>query len=131
MLPGQINNLFNLAGCDVTGLDAADTTSSSMHFEHDTHGFFMVHAKDGFEYLDDKRHRREIIVQQQYLVERWWVDINRLSFEERGAFLGFSMGCHGHNLRSERQIFNGFVIKSPLNPPDRLCAAAKIIVKTC
>ncbi len=112
MFPGQINNLFDFAGRDVAGVDAANTATFGMHFKHDTHGAFMIHPENVLQNVDDEIHGGEIVIQQEHLIERWWTQIHRFSFENSGAFLGFSVSSHGHNLRVEGQIFNGFVIKA-------------------
>ena len=111
MRPGQIDNLLHLAGGNIARVDPADTATLSVYFKHDTHGAFMIHPENILQNVNDEIHGGEIVIQQEHLIERWWTQIHRFSFENSGAFLGFSMVSHGHNLRLEGQIFNGFGIK--------------------
>lgn len=106
MRPGQIDNLLHLAGGNIARVDPADTATLSVYFKHDTHGAFLVHSEDMLQHMDNKIHGGEIVVEQQHLIERRWADGGVFAFKERGAFLGFAMGCHGVNVRPVRQIFN-------------------------
>lgn len=106
MFPGQIGNLFHLAGGNVASVNPADATALGVYFEHDTHGAFLIHPEDALQHMNDKVHGREIVIEQQHLVERRRSNDGVFAFKERGAFLGFAMGCHGVNVRPVRQIFN-------------------------
>ncbi len=71
MFPSQINNLFDFAGGDVASVDAANTPTFGVYFKHDTHGAFMIHPENILQNVNDEIHGGEIVIQQEYLIERW------------------------------------------------------------
>ncbi|EXI76775.1 MAG: hypothetical protein AW07_00174 [Candidatus Accumulibacter sp. SK-11] len=62
-------DLFYLGGSDVARVNATDPSAFRVHFEHDPRCLFTIHCKEPLQNDDHEVHRREIIVQQQHLVQ--------------------------------------------------------------
>lgn len=107
MLPGQIGNLFHLAGGDIAGKDATDTAAFIVDLKHDTCGALKVHPEDHREHVNDEIHGRKVVVKQQHLVKRGRTNSGVFPLEDCSAFLGFTMTGHGVNVRGLGRFFNG------------------------
>jgi CspA family cold shock protein len=82
VLAGKGRNLFNLGGGDVAGVNPGEAATLVVDFEHDSRRLFSVHAKKLLQHGDHEIHRREIVVEQQYLVQRRQLRPRPLRFEK-------------------------------------------------
>ena len=63
MLSGKINDLFNFACCNVTGIDTADATPFSVYRHHDTCRTIFIHPEDGLKDVHDEIHWCEVVIE--------------------------------------------------------------------
>ena len=66
---GKGADLFDLGRCDILRIDPAHAASFVMDFEHDSSRLFAVFCEKFHQDEDDEVHRREVVVEQQHLVE--------------------------------------------------------------
>ena len=71
-LLGITVHLHHLGLGNVTREDSANSLSTGMNMHHDLGSALTVEAEKTLQYLDDKPHRRVIIVEQHHL-EHWWL----------------------------------------------------------
>ena len=74
-------DLFNLGGRDVARVNATNSPTLGVDFQHDSRRVFSIHPKKPLQNHDNEVHRCEIVVQQQDLVQRRRFELRRSCFE--------------------------------------------------
>jgi hypothetical protein len=70
MLTREGHHLSDLGLGNLVGEHATHALTFGMHFEHDPSCSRAVHGEDALEHIYDELHRREIVVQEDDLIER-------------------------------------------------------------
>ena len=70
MAAREIHHLRHLGFGDLMAKDPDNGHALLVHHQHDLESLCMGHAKEPLENMHDEFHRRIVVVQQQYLVER-------------------------------------------------------------
>lgn len=69
MLPGKIHHLRHLGFGDLIGEDAALSHAMIVDVKHDAGRLFRVLLKEALQDMDDKFHRRVIVIQKQNAIQ--------------------------------------------------------------
>ncbi len=91
MLPCHLVYNGDLGLSDFAGINARYACSLLVHVEHDSGSFLGILGKDGLQDHDDKVHGSVIVIVEDDLIQRWFLqDIpscSLLSFLKNGIFL--------------------------------------------
>ncbi len=75
MLAGKIVHLLDFRLRHVAGKNPAHPDAARMYMEHDLGGLFLIHAEKILQNQHDKLHGGEIIIQEQDLEHRRWLQL--------------------------------------------------------
>ena len=64
----KIHHLRHFGLGDFIGEDSANADAFLVNMQHHPRGLFGIHLKKCFQHMDDKFHRRVIVVEQQHLI---------------------------------------------------------------
>src|SRR5690242_16231016 len=83
--PGKFNDLRNLGFRDIVGENAADADAMAMDMEHDLDGALAALVEDLLQNVDDELHRRVVVVENEHLVEAWFLGLGARFRDDAGA----------------------------------------------
>ncbi len=67
-MPGQVHDLSHFCFSDFISVDATYADSATVHMQHDPRRLLARLLKEPLEHVDDKLHRRVIVVEHQHLI---------------------------------------------------------------
>lgn len=95
--PGKLVHVSHLGLCDFPGEYAAHTLPACMHVQHDLGCSFTIQAKKGLQHCNHEIHWREIIVEQDHLVQRGSRHLRPRLLDRQSVFpLAVGFSCLGH-----------------------------------
>ena len=95
MAAREIHHLTDFGLGDLEGEHADNRNPFLMHCQHEFERLSLGHAKKALKHMNDKLHRRIVIVEQQNLVERRALDSGLLFNQKPGV----TVVAVGHALR--------------------------------
>ena len=85
MFPSKVHHLRYFCLCDLVGINPAFPYSMMMNVQHDARRSFTILVKEALKYVDDKFHRRVIVVKQKDAIEVWSFRLGLGLGDDRGA----------------------------------------------
>ena len=93
----ELVDLSHLGFCHFAGEHTTNALSTRMDVEHDLSRPLAIESEECFQHDDDEIHRGEVVIEQDYLIQRRPHDL-RARFLDRKAMAGFRVlvGFSGH-----------------------------------
>lgn len=114
---GEFVDLGYLGFRDLARKHTAHALSARMHVQHDLGRTFAIEAEECFEHDDHEIHRREIVVEQDHLIERWTHNLRPSLLDgETWAVFGMLVGSLGHE-KTFRDFHAEYNSASPIATP--------------
>lgn len=97
MSSGEFVDLGHLGFSDFAREHPADALAAGMHVQHDLGRTLAIQAEKRFEHDDHEIHRREVVVEQDHLIERWTHNLRASLLDGKaGIAFGMLVGSLGH-----------------------------------